>query len=255
MKKMSKKSILTKLLACSMALAMLLSACGTSNEPNKNNNEPQGGGQSQGNEPAADATATRFEAEFATINGSVPGLVSVFYGASNNCMLEPIAQASNGYIVGNCYVEGNLDNPPSITFTITSDTEAEAKIILGVGAAWHLDESFNTVYDDTDVNTAYPITCNGSALTTSATIAADTVQYEGEGDEKVRLGTDIIAADYGTVTLKAGENTFTITATEHSQCIDYLEIITSAKVTMEEDHSYTYRVYSEDDFEYVEKTV
>lgn len=255
--KLSKKSSLAKLLVCVLALTMVLTACSSSdNAPSSNSpagNQTQSGGNN--NPPAADAKTTRFEAEYATINGSVPGLVGVFFGASNNCMLEPIAQASNGYTVGNCYIEGNEDNLPSITFTITSDAEAEAKIILGVGAGWHMDESFNTIYDDTDVKTAYPLTCNGTALTTSASIAASAVKYTGDGDEKVRTGEDIIAADFGTVTLKAGENTFTIAATELSRCIDYLEIVTTANVTMTEDHTHTYRVYSEEDFEFIEVEV
>ena len=259
--KMSKKSTFVKLLVCMLALAMLLSACGGSNDNPGGGNDNPGGGSSQGggndNPGGGDAqgTTTRFEAEYATINGSVPGLVSVFFGASNNCMLEPVTNASNGYTVGNCYIEGNDDNLPSITFTITSDAEAEATIVLGVGAGWHMDDSFNTIYDDTDVNTAYPLTFNGTALTTSATIKAADVDFTGDGDEKVRLGGDIIGANYGTVTLKAGENTFTITATEGSRCIDYLEITTTANVTMQEDHSHTYRIYDDDEMEFVEKTI
>lgn len=248
---MFKKSSLATMIACILVLTMALTACNNS-PANNSTSDDSSTGDSDGGSPAAGAVATRFEAEYATISGNVPGLVGVFFGASNSCMLEPADQASNGYIVANAYVEGNEDNPPSITFTITSDAEAEAQIILGVGCSWHMDESFNTIFDDTEVNSAYPLTANGTALTTTATVAADTVETRVEGDDIFKVGSDIIAADYGTITLKAGENTFTITGTAGSMCIDYLEIVTSANVTMEEDHTHTYRSYSEDDFEYIE---
>lgn len=253
MKNVSKKSLFARLFICVIAMAMVLSACagnpGTpaQNDPKPQENQPQGGSDAQ-------PTATRFEAEYATINGSVPGLVSVFYGASNKCMLEPIEGASNGYVVGNCYVEGNEDDIPSVTFTITSDVEAEATITLGVGPDWAFDASFVATYNDTDVNTAYPVTVNGEALTTTTTITAPEPTYDDE-NSLVKTADTIVAATYGTVTLKAGENTITVTGTAASKTIDYLEIATTATVSMEKNNAYTYRTYDEDEMEFVEKNI
>jgi hypothetical protein len=204
----------------------------------------------------AEGTAQRFEAEYATITGSVPGLVSVFYGASNKCMLAASPNSSNGFVVSNCYVEGNDDDQPVITFTIVSDVEAEAQVLLCVGPSWQFDASFNTLYQDTDVNTAYAMTFNGEALTTTATVAGGEIALdEIDEDTKVPAATAYVVADFGTVTLKAGENTFTIAATAGSQFIDYLELVTSANVTMEKDLTHTYRAYDEDEMEYVELTI
>lgn len=256
MKRKSLKKSLAMLLTCMFAASTVLSGCGSNTSSGSSDNGSNSDSSTAQAEVSADATTTRFEAEYATITGSVPGLVSVFYGASNNCMLEPVAGASNGYIVSNCYVEGNEDDLPSVTFTITCDEEAEATIVLGVGCGWEFDESFSTIYEETDVNTVYPLTVNGTALTTTATIDPATATYDiDDNSDVVRTGEDIIAANYGTVTLQAGENTITVTGTSISKCIDYLEITTTANVTMEEDHTHTYRVYSEDDFEYIEVEV
>ena len=248
----NKKSLFARLLACMLVLVMVfsLAACGggdDSNNPGGGDNNPGGG--------TAEGTAQRFEAEYATISGSVPGLVSVFFGASNNCWLSPIENSSNGYAVGNAYIEGNDDNIPAITWTITSDADAEATIVLGVGPTWHSDASFNTIYEDTDVNAAYPLTVNGTAVTTSASMKASDAVTTGSGDEVVINGSCFVAVNYGTVQLKAGENTIVMTATADSSWVDYLEITTTANLTMTEDHSHTYRVYSEEDFEFVEVAV
>lgn len=252
----NKKSLFSRLMACMLVLVMVfsLTACGDTNEGGNSSNP--GGNTPSGNNPPANATTYKFEAEYAKITGSVPGLVSVFFGASNNCWLDPIEGGSNGYGVTNLYVEGNEDNVPVITFTIVSDAEAEATIALCIGANWEFDASFNTTYLDTNAGTDYPLTFNGTALSSSDKITGSSIEVVKDDDDNViKKASDMIVANYGTVTLKQGENTFTITATAGSKCIDYLQITTTAKVTMEEDHTHTYRVYSEDDFEYVEKAV
>ena len=256
----NKKSLFSRLMACMLVLVMVfsLTACGSSgdNPPSGGNSSNPGGSGGGENNPPANATTYKFEAEYANITGSVPGLVSVFFGASNNCWLDPIEGGSNGYGVTNLYVEGNEDNVPVITFTIVSDAEAEATIALCIGANWEFDASFNTSYLDTNAGTDYPLTFNGTALSSSDKITGSSIEVVKDDDDNViKKASDMIVANYGTVTLKQGENTFTLTATAASKCIDYLQITTTAKVTMEEDHTHTYRVYSEDDFEYVEKTV
>lgn len=255
----NKKSLFSRLMACMLVLVMILSltACGSNGDnPGGGNSSNPGGGGGDENNPPANATTYKFEAEYANITGSVPGLVSVFFGASNNCWLDPIEGGSNGYGVTNLYVEGNEDNVPVITFTIVSDAEAEATIALCIGANWEFDASFNTSYLDTNAGTDYPLTFNGTALSSSDKITGSSIEVVKDDDDNViKKASDMIVANYGTVTLKQGENTFTITATAASKCIDYLQITTTAKVTMEEDHTHTYRVYSEDDFEYVEKAV
>lgn len=255
----NKKSLFSRLMACMLVLVMVfsLTACGDNGDnPSGGNSSNPGGGGGGENNPPANATTYKFEAEYAKITGSVPGLVSVFFGASNNCWLDPIEGGSNGYGVTNLYVEGNEDNVPVITFTIVSDAEAEATIALCIGANWEFDASFNTTYLDTNAGTDYPLTFNGTALSSSDKITGSNIEVVKDDDDNViKKASDMIVANYGTVTLKQGENTFTITATAGSKCIDYLQITTTAKVTMEEDHTHTYRVYSEDDFEYVEKAV
>ncbi len=202
---------------------------------------------------SAEATAQRLEAEYATVTGSVPGLVGVFFGASNKCMITASPNSSNGYVIGNCYIEGNDDDKPVLTFTVVSDAEAEAQVALCVGPSWNFDASFNTSYLDADVNTAYALTFNGEPLTTTATVKGGDIEIDVLDEEtRVPAPSAYIVADFGTVTLKAGENTFTMAATENSRFIDYLELTTTANVTMEKDLSLTYRAYDEDEMEYVE---
>ncbi len=204
----------------------------------------------------AGAEAQRFEAEYATITGSVPGLVGVFFGASNKCMLAASPESSNGYVVSNCYVEGNDDDKPVLTFTIVSDVEADAQILLCVGPSWNFDASFNTSYLDTEVNTAYAMTLNGEALTTTATVKGGEIALQEIDEEtKVPAASAYIVADFGTVKLKAGENVFSIAATENSRFIDYIELVTDAKLSMEKNLTSTYRTYDEDEMEYVELTL
>lgn len=204
----------------------------------------------------AEAATYRFEAEYASITGSVPGFIGVFLGASNKCMLEAYEGLSNGFAVVNAYNEGNDDDIPEITFTITSDVEAEAQIFLAVGPGWTFDASFNRVYSDTDVATSYPLLLNGEALTTSATVSGADAAAVAIDDENSTLDpASYVVADFGTVTLKAGENVFTMKGTPASCFIDYLEIVTEANLTWEESHEMTYRVYDEDEMEYVEVNV
>ena len=203
-----------------------------------------------------ESEGVRFEAEYAEITGSVPGLVGVFFGASNDCMLAVSPNSSNGFVVSNCYMEGNDDDVPVLTFTIVSDKEAEAQVRLCVGPSWEFDASFNTSYLDTDVNTAYAMTFNGEALTTDAAIKGEDVTTDDIDDEtKVPSAESYVVADFGTVTLKEGENVFVIKATAGSQWIDYLELVTDAEVTMEKDLTHTYRVYDDEEMEYVENTL
>ena len=205
---------------------------------------------------AVNAETFRFEAEYGTVTGSVPGLISVFYGASNKCMLTQYEGYSNGYAVTGLYNEGNDDDIPEITFTIVSDKEAEAHIKLCVGPGWGFDASFNHDYRDTKAGEGYPLMLNGEALASESVVnKADAKEIAVDDENTVLDPASFVVADFGTVTLKAGENVFTLKATVDSCYIDYLEIETDAALTWEETKVLTYRVYDEDEMEYVEVTV
>lgn len=219
-----------------------------------------------GGEEEPQGTAQRFEAEYAEIEGMLPGFMAVFMGLSEDCWCEPADAASNGYFVSNLYKENEEEESPTLTFTIVSDVEAEAEIKLSVGTSWYFNDSFQRAWQDTNVAETYPMTFNGQALTPEAVTlkASDQNNTDLASDGSIQAKySKFTAVSYGTVTLKPGENTFVITGTTSamsnaettgSKLIDYLEITTTATLTWTKVTTNTYS-YTNDLGETLEETV